>query len=174
MTATETPGGNVLAASNRGDAREVPDVPARITTWTIRIDAPRAWITANHRMNRWKLADAVRDWRTAGFYAAHNTRPKLPTGLQLARVDILLRWAKPPVRDVENARETVKAAVDGALGPRRGGLGYGVVVDDSDKHLIYGSYESELIVVRPSVLVLKPFVGQIVMTVTDLSGGDPG
>jgi hypothetical protein len=62
----------------------------------------------------------------------------------LVRLDIAFRWAKPPVDTVMNMAETIKAVVDGAIGPKRGSaVGYGLVIDDSFRHVQYGSLSIE-------------------------------
>jgi hypothetical protein len=111
--------------------------------WEITIGAPCEWLTANDRLDRWEKAHRVRLWRTAAY--VHAVKAKLPTGLDRVKIVAVARFAgRPPVRDVENLAPTVKAVVDG-LGPRRethraGGevivsVGYGLVPDDSDKHV---------------------------------------
>lgn len=111
--------------------------------WTLRIVAPGAWLTANSRLDRRYVgAKLTRAWRLAAWAAARQAG--LPTGIERVRIDCVARFrGRAPIRDRDNLRPTVKAVVDG-LGPERrrfvrGRLevapGWGLVVDDSDKHV---------------------------------------
>jgi hypothetical protein len=110
--------------------------------WTITIPRPVRWLTANDR-GHWDITTRTKAWRNAAFVAALRVKP--PKGLNLVRVDALFQFAgQPPVRELENLRPTLKAAVDGAIGPRRRtAAGYGIVPDDSDRHVLYGYYAHE-------------------------------
>jgi hypothetical protein len=111
--------------------------------WTILIPAPDRWLTANDR-GRWDIARRVKTWRDAAFVAAFQVKP--PKGLERVRVDVLWTFAgRSPVREIENLRPTLKAVIDGAVGPKgKTAPGYGIVVDDSDRHLVYGDYLSQV------------------------------
>lgn len=112
--------------------------------WTLVIPAPADWITSNDltKMNRYRRAELVRAWRGATVnYAA---QARLPQGLD--RVELLAVaefWGKPPVRDTENLRPTVKACVDGMGRATRRTIkgkthispGYGLIADDDSRHL---------------------------------------
>lgn len=138
-------------------------------TWTIRVHQPAEWITANKTQHWAARARLIAHWRHAAYYAARQTRPRIPTGLELVRLDVLSRWGRPPVRDMPNIEPTIKAIVDGAIGPSRRtktgstALGYGIVADDSDRHVIYGTKTAEV------VRGLGQYDGQVVLTVTDMS-----
>ena len=135
--------------------------------WVIRIHQPDEWLTAN-RTPHWAARNRmVQTWRHAAYFAARQTRPRIPTGLELVRVEVLFRWGKAPVRDLPNITPTIKVCVDGAVGPSRRtktgstALGYGIVPDDSDNHLVLAAPRAELV---------KGLVrGQVVLTVVDLS-----
>lgn len=112
--------------------------------WEITLGAPCDWLTANDRLDRWEKAHRVRLWRTAAYI--HAVRAKLPTGLDRIKVLVVAQFptGRAPVRDAHNLAPTLKAVVDG-LGPRREttrkdgttvvAVGYGLIPDDSDKHL---------------------------------------
>lgn len=107
-------------------------------TWTITITAPCPWLTANDRRHWAAQAELVKQWRLASCLAARWA--KLPTGLDRVRIDAVAHFrGRPPVRDRDNLQPTLKAVIDG-LGPekqtKKGKTpGYGLVPDDSDKHL---------------------------------------
>lgn len=137
--------------------------------WVITIPAPCPWLTDNDRRHHMAQARLVREWRNAAYAAALRTRP--PRLLDRVRVDCLFRWATSPVKELDNVRATRKACVDGAVGSRRGtAVGYGIVIDDSDRHVEYGYVRAELIEVPPARLALNPHAGELILTVTDLSG----
>jgi crossover junction endodeoxyribonuclease RusA len=113
-------------------------------------------------------------WRVASFAAAHTA--KLPTGLARVRIDAVAHFrGRAPVRDTANLAPTLKAVVDG-LGPERHyrwrgimrhSVGYGLIPDDSDKHLD-GPYW-----VIGEALQAKPYAtaGQLVVTITEVPHG---
>lgn len=139
--------------------------------WVVTVPTPGWWLTANNvSPNRYAQGRRVKAWREVAYAAAKACRPHLPTGLDRVRVDVLYRWAKRPVLEVANLAPTLKAVIDGAIGPKRGqSVGYGVVVDDSDRHLAYGSYAFERVAVSPARAALDPYAGEVVLTITDLS-----
>lgn len=142
-------------------------------SWRIVIPTPGPWLTDNDsRRNVHAHNRKVQAWRNAAYVAARAVSPRIPTGLDLVRVDCLFRFAQPPVREIANLRATLKACVDGAVGARRGtAAGYGIVVDDSDRHVRYGSYGFAPVKIPPARLALNRYAGDVVLTVTDLSGG---
>jgi hypothetical protein len=104
--------------------------------WTLRITAPCDWITANPRSsNRHVRASLVTQWRRAAYERAGEEH--LPVGLDYLRIDAEFRFrGRAPVRDRDNLRPTVKAAIDGLGRPGPGKApGYGLIPDDSDKYL---------------------------------------
>lgn len=146
-------------------------------SWKIVIPTPGKWMTANDRGHWSKRAPLEAAWRSAAERAARQMRPKIPRGLDLVRVDVLLRYGRKPVREIENLRDTLKACVDGAVGPARVSKkgtspGYGIVTDDSDKHVLYGAYDGELMELTKAQKVLNPYAGEVVLTVTELTRGD--
>jgi hypothetical protein len=113
-------------------------------TWTIMVPFAGKWMTANDRTRPIAAAGIIRDWRQAVFYAC--TEAKLPKGLVTPVRIHLACWhvGRAPVRDRANLAPTVKAIVD-ALTPARGfvyrgqqrrTIGYGLIPDDSDKHVV--------------------------------------
>lgn len=118
--------------------------------WSVTIPAPCEWLTANKitgTYNRHARTKITAAWRAAAADTAWIA--KLPTGLDYVRIDAECWFpatGRLPVRDRDNLRPTLKAAIDG-LGPqtqrvRKGVLsvspGYGLVVDDSDARLAPG------------------------------------
>jgi len=116
-----------------------------VRTWTLVIPAPCEWITANPgSAGVYTIAGLKRQWRRSACIIA--TTAKLPRGLDYVRIDTECWFpteGRLPVRDRDNLRPTLKAAVDG-LGPqthltRKGVVsvspGYGLIVDDSDRHI---------------------------------------
>lgn len=114
-------------------------------TWTIRIPFAGEWLTSNPRStgNRYGRSRAIKDWRNATSAVCH--AEKLPTGLQRVRLDFEVHFTgRAPARDRLNLAPTIKAAVDG-LTPlkvvtRKDGVrytmgGYGLIPDDSDRHV---------------------------------------
>lgn len=115
-------------------------------TWTLTILAPCEWLTANRNSAhmRWARSNLTRLWRQAVVDVC--TQGQLPKGLDVISVDAIARFrGRPPVRDRENLRPTLKAAIDGLTRSRRYGTattpvpGYGLIVDDNDKHLAPGT-----------------------------------
>jgi hypothetical protein len=140
--------------------------------WRIEIPSPGFWLSDNDsRRNVYAHSRRVQAWRSAAYIAARSVKPRIPTGIDVVRVDVLFRFAIKPVEEISNLRATVKACVDGAVGRKRGTApGYGIVVADSDRHVKYGSYGFELIDASPARLALNPNYGFVVLTVTDISG----
>lgn len=124
---------------NRASSAE----PVTGREWTLAIPAPASWLTNNSREHRMADAPVTKAWRTAGYVAAR--RARLPQGLGHVRVTPTARLVGPGVvREAPNLAPTIKAVVDG-LGPsrvitKRDGTqyhapGWGLVLDDSDRHL---------------------------------------
>lgn len=137
--------------------------------WTVNIQPPCEFISANHRRNRHANAVKVAAWRTAAWAAAKQA--KLPTGLQRVRIDIAIQPPNRNLRDPDNLRPTCKAIVDG-LGPpfvrmpsgRSKGAaapGYGLMPDDNPKY-VDGPY--------PEVIDPAPPRGAVAVTIVDLAG----
>jgi hypothetical protein len=138
--------------------------------WLVRVAQPTlGWISANGTSHRMAKARLIKEWRRRAYGAA--VFAGVPQGLDRVRVDVEFVFiGRSPVREIENLRPTLKAIVDGAIGPARGDApGRGVVPDDSDKHLEYGSYVSR-VEARSTVHTL---CGRVELTITDLSGGEP-
>lgn len=144
-----------------------------MTEWTITINAPDRWLTANDRSGRRGQAPVIAAWRRAAFQMAQ--AGKLPKGLVRVRIEPTARFSgRSPVREAPNLAPTIKAAVDG-LGPQDRGKtaagtpwiapGYGLVPDDSDKYVEL----AQTVVGEP--LPRKPYgpLGQLVLRIVDLS-----
>lgn len=119
-------------------------------TWTLTIMAPCEWLTANKLNGRWdkyKRAKLTRTWRQTIVDCCRTGG--LPNGgdrLELVSIAAVARFrGRPPVRDSENLRPTLKAAIDGLTPARRYGKsereapGYGLIPDDNDKHLAWAT-----------------------------------
>lgn len=110
--------------------------------WTLVVEAPCTWLTANDRRHEQAQARLVKQWRGKAYAAAMVAR--LPVGLDWVRIDVEARFrGRAPVRDTDNLRPTVKAVIDG-LGPARDyrfrgrlhhAVGHGLIPDDNDRHL---------------------------------------
>lgn len=110
--------------------------------WTVTMTAPCVWLTANDRRHHMAQAKLIKAWRVAAFVAAQVHH--LPRGLDRVRIEAEARFrGRAPVRESSNLHPTLKAVVDG-LGPQREtrhrniirvSVGYGLVVDDDDKHV---------------------------------------
>lgn len=143
--------------------------------WRLAIAAPCLWLTANDRRHHLGQAPLVREWRGAAYLAAKAAH--LPTGLLRVRIDVVAHFrGRPPVRDRANLSPTVKAVVDG-LGPARSykwrgrqitSVGYGLIPDDSDKHLD-GPY---LEIGAPLAAQAFGSVGELMLTITELAVPD--
>lgn len=113
-----------------------------MTEWTLVIPAPADWLTANVERYRYRRGALVRAWREATVGQCHVAR--LPTGVGPVDIAAVIRHpGRAPVRDRLNLAPTIKAMVD-ALTPgrtfTRGGrtyttAGYGLLSDDSDRHV---------------------------------------
>jgi len=142
--------------------------------WTITINAPGEWHTANIELDRHRKGRLVYAWRTAALAAAQAAR--LPKGLTCVGIGAVARFkagGRAPVRDRDNLRPTLKAVIDG-LGPKRMFVrnrklhvapGYGLIVDDSDQYLAYSD-----ITIGPR-LPVKPYgpFGLLVVTITEVT-----
>lgn len=114
-------------------------------SWTITIYSPGTWLTANPaRAGEWRgRSKQVRAWREATVWACSAGR--LPTGITPVCIEALCLYeGRAPVRDKLNLAPTIKAVVDGLTPARtfqRSGkthttFGYGLLPDDSDKHVL--------------------------------------
>jgi len=112
--------------------------------WTVRVHQPGPWLTANIDRYRYRRAALVRAWRLATVDAC--AAAELPHGITPVSIDATVCYTRPqpPVRDRLNMAPTLKACVD-ALTPartiHRGGKvhhvhGYGLLPDDSDRHVL--------------------------------------
>lgn len=149
-----------------------PVTETQSRTWTLTISAPCAWLTANDTRH-WSAQGAlVRQWRNAVHTAA--IIAKLPHGLDRIRVDVVARFrGRAPVRDTDNLRPTVKAAIDGLAQPRtfrRNGrthhsVGYGLIADDDVKHL-EGPY---LTIGDPLPVGKYAPTGELILTISEVA-----
>ena len=131
-------------------------------TWTLTVRAPDVWINANKQLPHRAHTALVAVWRRAAYTYARHAR--LPQGLTRVRIQPVARLYGPGVaRDAANLAPTIKAVVDG-LGPPHGTApGWGLIPDDSDRHLLLDQVVIDRGPRRPYQL------GELVLTITDLS-----
>jgi hypothetical protein len=115
------------------------------------VTAPGDWLTANQRRDWRQVADLVRQWRESAVLGCRAAR--LPKGITPVRIHAVCCYGsrRPPVRDRLNLAPTMKAIVDG-LTPQRihmrsttpgVSVGYGLLPDDSDKHVLATTWTLE-------------------------------
>ena len=139
--------------------------------WTLRIVAPDVWLTANKPSGKPARTRLIKAWRTAAFQAARAAR--LPKGLDRVHIEPVahFRGRARPVKEAPNLSSTIKAVIDGLGREQRGknhdgvpwiAVGYGLVVDDNDKHVdlaqtvigeplpakVYGSHGELVLLIR--------------------------
>ena len=114
-----------------------------MTMYRVRVPFAGRWLTANNQRFRYKQAAYVKAWREAVVQVCRAA--KLPQGITPVRITVLCYYVgRRPVRDLENLSPTVKAIVDGLTPARsfvRKGItypvpGYGLLPDDSDRHVL--------------------------------------
>ncbi len=116
--------------------------------WTLQFMAPCAWILANRNSahERYSRSSLVRGWRRAMVDCCSCGDVVLPCGedrLDLIAIDATARFrGRAPVRDSDNLGPTLKAVKDALAVPRRHGkhppaAGYGLIPEDSDKHVAH-------------------------------------
>lgn len=97
-------------------------------TWSISGRAPDEYLNLNDNDNRWRKADKVKQWRTAGWAFANARRPK-PDITGVATVTLFIGTDRPNTRrDPSNWTATTKALVDGLTDA-------GLWPDDNSKHV---------------------------------------
>jgi hypothetical protein len=121
-----------------------------VRKWTLIILAPGPWISANGRYGRFERVRLTLSWRSAIEECCRTSN--LPHGpgqwLDYFSIDGVARFrGRAPVRDRDNLQPTLKAAIDGLTPERRvtrNGIprrvpGWGLIPDDSDKHMAHAS-----------------------------------
>lgn len=103
----------------------------------IEFEPPAKLLNMNDRMHYQARARLVKQWRAMAFYAAVQALPggpakrRLPDGRYSVQVFLPVKGHRQ--RDPSNAMPTVKACIDGALGPDGvHGPGAGLLPDDSE------------------------------------------
>lgn len=114
-------------------------------TWTIQVAFSQFWLTSNKTS---LYRHHARPWREAAHVACIAAR--LPKGITPVTIHAVCWYVgRPPVRETPNLDPTIKAIVDG-LTPKvishRGGKphargGYGLIPDDSDRHVLARTFE---------------------------------
>ena len=161
----QTPGRGVADVETPREERPGPG-----RTWTIRVPACE-WLTDNDRRRPIAVAGIVRDWRQAVVAACQQAQ--LPLNVSPVTIHAVLWWVgrRAPVNDSANLARTVKAIVDGLVpardwvrGAKRGRtVGYGLIPDDSDRHVKATMWE-----LRKSPLQWTAWVD---LTVTEVPDG---
>lgn len=115
-------------------------------SWLVEIPYAGKWLTAN-RSSHYRYAST--DWRHSAMVACINA--KLPKGITPVRLHLVCWYSTShaPVRDRLNLSPTIKAIVDGltpTVTRHRNGRphvrgGYGLLPDDSDKHVLATTWE---------------------------------
>lgn len=141
---TTQPPGRDVSAVGEPHGRETRPGPG--WTWCIEIPFAGQWLTAN-RASRYRYG--ARDWRHSTMVACQKAR--LPKGITPVRLHAICWYASPraPVRDNQNLAPTLKAIVDGltptVISTRAGKPhtrgGYGLIPDDSDRHVLSTTWE---------------------------------
>lgn len=126
-----------------------------VRQWQVFIPAPAPWLSANQRRDLRRQTPDRRAWRAAG--AAHARAAHLPK-LQHVHLVAVLRFPDNRRRDPHNYYPTLKALVDGLVD-------YGLVPDDSHQYLVGPD-------IRQGPVLTDRRLGEVVLTVTDLNGGD--
>lgn len=136
-----------------------------MTSYTVTVPFAGQWLTSNPKSttDRWGRSGAVKDWRVSVTLACRAA--KLPKDLLVPVTIHAVCWyaGRSPVRDKINLAPTLKAVVDG-LGPERrftrtfrGNIrhyvspGYGLLVDDDDKHVMDTTWELKPTLLQPRI-----------------------
>jgi hypothetical protein len=144
--------------------------------YRLRVLAPAdGWLTSNpRRAGAWRARSAVvREWRSNA--AAACMAAGLPKGITPVTIEVVAWYrGRAPVNDRLNLAPTIKAAVDG-LGPERiitrngkrfHAAGYGLLTDDSDRHVRDTTWTMRKAETDVEVLALRGAVGALVFTIT--------
>lgn len=136
-----------------------------MTTYTVTVPFAGQWLTANPKStaDRYGRSGVVKDWRVSTVFACKAA--KLPTGLDVPVTihAVCYYTGRAPVRDNLNLAPTLKAIVDGMTVERRFSRkyrgtvrhyvspGYGLLVDDDDRHVLQTTWELKPTVLQPRV-----------------------
>jgi len=110
------------------------------TVYRVKVPYAGEWLTSN-KTSRYQHGS--KGWRDATAVACRAA--KLPQGLTPVTIHALAYYTgRAPVRDLANLYPTIKACVDGCTplristrnGKRHTRGGYGLIPDDSDRHVI--------------------------------------
>ena len=103
-----------------------------MSTYTLEIPAPADWISENDRLYWAQRAKIVRAWRNAALIYARQARlPKL----ERAHITATVHKGNRRAYDAHNLMPTAKACIDGLVTGKGRVKGYGLLPDDSNKHL---------------------------------------
>lgn len=134
-------------------------------SWRVRIPYAGQWLTSNKPAS---YRYGAKEWRHSTMVACHNA--KLPKGVTPVKLHLICWYetSRAPVRDRLNLAPTIKAIVDGLSptvistrnGRRHTRGGYGLLPDDSDRHV----HDTTWAIVPG----LRPFVD---LYITEVTGG---
>lgn len=146
-------------------------------SWTITIPAP-FWLTANKHLHHHQRSKIVHAWRQATVLACE--RASLPTDVTPVKLSAIAYYlgTHRPVRDRLNLAPTLKAITDGLtphqVKQRQGRLvvseGYGLLPDDSDRHVLDTVWGLERLTPIDR-FGLPGVVGVVVLTITEVAHG---
>lgn len=151
-----------------------------MTVHRIQVPFAGVWLTANRERFRFNRAKHVKAWRDAVHEACLTAKPRPPKGITPVKVHVVAYYTgRAPVRDKTNIFNTIKACVDG-LTPlklhtrklangrvqRYTSGGYGLLPDDSDRHVLDTTWE-----LRPSETG-QPYVLLEVEHVEEVADGE--
>ena len=148
-----------------------------IREWTIGVPIVQ-WLTANRDLHYRRRSEVVASIR-AGVVGAC-TRGDLPKGVTPVRLSAVAQYVSPraPVRDRLNLAPTIKACVDGltpqVVKVRKGkqviSLGYGLLPDDSDRHVLDTTWTLQRFDPDgPFHYGLPGWAGLVVLTITEVA-----
>jgi hypothetical protein len=154
-----------------------PNLPATVSSagrvWTLTFPAPDRMLSVNSGNQHWRRTSPIhKTWREAMYL--HAKAAKLPTGLARVRLDFVLRFPRAGRIDAGNYyTHVVKPCVDGlgpAINKMRAGkrvvaVGYGLIPDDTAQYL-----DGPRVVLGDPIRDKAMPYGQVVVTITDLSG----
>lgn len=145
--------------------------------WTIGVPVAQ-WLTANRELHYRRRSEVVASLRAGVVGACH--RGNLPKGVTPVRLSAVAQYIgrSAPVRDRLNLAPTIKACADGltpqVVKVRKGktvvSLGYGLLPDDSDQHVLDTTWTLQRFDPDgPFNYGLPGYAGLVVLTITEVA-----
>lgn len=133
-----------------------------MSVYAVTVPFTGKWLTANPRStaDRYGRSRAVKEWRAFTVLACQAA--KAPKGIGPVTIHaVCYHVGRSPVRDKLNLAPTIKAIVDGLtpqrtwirLGKPQVSPGYGLLADDSDKHVHATTWDLVPTFLQPYVLL---------------------